>query len=416
MNKLRTLKVDYKTLKCDLCEIGRVYDTDKSAWRDNRTLFRHSHPYTLFYNALFKNNRFDKLKIVELGILKGASLLMWNLYFQNSIIYGLENNIEYIKEFLYLNESERIKLGYIDIKNKENIIETFNIINEKFELIIDDTTHNVDDQLQIIETMYKYLKPGGMLIIEDIMKNTDENIYIKTIETLKDEYQDYYFVELDHFNKWSPDYNNDKLLILIKSGGEKIFKNNNKITLITPSYRVNNLKIIEESIDFNYIDEWIIVYDGNRIENPGKQFTNDKITEYYYENKEHGIFGNTLRNYALDNVKNKDTFIYYLDDDNTINSNLYRLLDIVEKNRIYTFDQDNNVNGDNNNILKGDKIEFQKIDSGMVLMDYNICKNVKWNPEIYAADFQHIKECYDNNKYKHIYVNNILSNYNRLAC
>ena len=37
-----------------------------------------------------------------------------------------------------------------------------------------------------------------------------------------------------------------------------------KITIITPSYRIDNLKK-KQSINFEYIDEWIIVYDGNKI-------------------------------------------------------------------------------------------------------------------------------------------------------
>jgi len=39
-----------------------------------------------------------------------------------------------------------------------------------------------------------------------------------------------------------------------------------KVTIITPSCRIDNLKKIEQSINFEYIDEWIIVYDGNKIE------------------------------------------------------------------------------------------------------------------------------------------------------
>ena len=38
-----------------------------------------------------------------------------------------------------------------------------------------------------------------------------------------------------------------------------------KITIITPSYRIDNLnKIKKESINFVYVDEWIIVYDGKK--------------------------------------------------------------------------------------------------------------------------------------------------------
>ena len=41
---------------------------------------------------------------------------------------------------------------------------------------------------------------------------------------------------------------------------------NGKITIITPSYRIDNFKKIEQSINFECIDEWIIVHEGNKIE------------------------------------------------------------------------------------------------------------------------------------------------------
>jgi hypothetical protein len=40
----------------------------------------------------------------------------------------------------------------------------------------------------------------------------------------------------------------------------------NKLTIITTSFRANHLIEINKSIIFDYIDEWIIVHDGNKIE------------------------------------------------------------------------------------------------------------------------------------------------------
>lgn len=107
------------------------------------------------------------------------------------------------------------------------------------------------------------MKPGGILIIEDIFKSYNENDYINRLNPILDNFQDYYFIELNHINRNSTGWDNDKLFILIKNGAEPIFKNKNKITIITPSYRINNLITIKNSINFNYVDEWIIVYDGN---------------------------------------------------------------------------------------------------------------------------------------------------------
>ena len=51
------------------------------------------------------------------------------------------------------------------------------------------------------------------------------------------------------------------------------------------------------------------------------------------------IAGNGQRNYASTKITNPDTLLYYLDDDNIIHPDLYNLLDFVDNNIIYTFNQ-----------------------------------------------------------------------------
>jgi hypothetical protein len=85
---METLRINYKNNSSELCEIGKKYDTDKSSQRNNVSNIRHCHPYTLFYDGLFKNKRYEKIRIAEIGILEGASILMWKEYFVNAEIYG----------------------------------------------------------------------------------------------------------------------------------------------------------------------------------------------------------------------------------------------------------------------------------------------------------------------------------------
>ena len=94
---MNTLKINYKSNSSELCEIGKKYDTDKSSQRNNITDIRHCHPYTLFYDGLFKNKKNETLKIAELGILNGESLLMWKEYFTNAEIYGFDCNNNLIR-------------------------------------------------------------------------------------------------------------------------------------------------------------------------------------------------------------------------------------------------------------------------------------------------------------------------------
>lgn len=392
---MNTLKINYQVNSSELCEIGKLYDT------------RYCHPYTLFYDSLFQRKRNNNLKIAELGIFDEASLLMWRKYFSNGQIFGFEYNTTVIERFRENYDNDRITLAHIDVTNQESIQKAFSEMNILYDVIIETTAHQFEDQIRVIQNVYQYIKPGGVLIIEDIFKSYDENEYINRLSSILHNFQDYYFIELDHINRNSTNSNTDKLFILVKGGAEPIFKNTNKITIITPSYRVQNLLEIKKSINFDFVDEWIIVYDGKKIiENPNlfQDEENNKIKEYVFTDK--GISGNPQRNYALTMVSNPDTILYYLDDDNSIHPSLYTLLKIIDKTKMYTFNQENG--------LKGNTISVNNIDTAMFIIPYTLCKYIKWIPDLYCADGYYISECYELNKNVHIYVDNNLCYYNTI--
>jgi predicted O-methyltransferase YrrM len=361
----------------------------------------------LFYDGLFRHKKDCELNIAELGILNGASLLMWREYFSNSRIYGFEYNQELINSFRNSFDNSRITLSNIDVTNKNSIINSFNSLNVSYDIIIEDTTHNFEDQLRVIHNVHKHLKPGGVLIIEDIFKRLDEKSYIKSLMPVINYFQNFYFISLDHVNRNSEGWDNDKLLVLVKGGAEPIFKNTNKITIITPSYRITNLPRLKESINFYYVNEWIIVYDGKHIKDNPKLFVGQeegKIKEYVCDSE--GISGNPQRNFALSKLTNEDTILYYLDDDNIIHPCLYLLMNIIDNTKMYTFNQHNRI--------KGNNIKVTYIDTAMTLIPYKLCKNVQWVLDRYEADGVYIEECYNANKDNHIFVDNDLCYYNKL--
>lgn len=405
--KAMSFHIDYKESSSELCWIGAHYDTDKSSQRENVTDSRHCHPYTLFYHSLFKDARNDDLVIAELGILHGSSLLMWRDFFLNASIYGFEYDTNLIDSFKKTYDNDRIELVQLDVQNQQSIVEAFHSTGVQYDLIIDDTTHEFEDQLRVIENVHSYLKPGGMLIIEDIFKHYNEKDYINRLRPILDKFQDYYFVSMDHKNRNSTGWNNDKVLVLVKAGATPIFKNKKKMTIITPSIRPWNLPKIKDSIDFDYVDEWIIVYDGNKISKNPNVFIrekNPKIKEFIH--KSEGTSGNPQRNYALDHIQNEETYLYFLDDDNLIHKDLYKLLDIIDDGKLYTFNQTNRINGNS--------IAPRQIDTAMLLIDFKLCKTTRWVLNEYSADFYYINECYSQNKDKWIYVNNELCTYNVL--
>lgn len=221
-----SIHIDYKSCSSDLCDIGAKHDTDKSSQRKDISDDRHCHPYTMFYQSLFKSKKEDQIVVGEIGIAHGASLLMWEEYFPNAFIYGFEKWDRFMIPFRekYSNHS-RIKTLYTCVRNETELNSSFKKSNTLYDIIIDDSSHQFPDQCRILRTAYKFLKPGGILIIEDILPEYKNEWYMNEILPYIHEYQQYYFVTLDHARKYSHPNNNDKLMVLVKSGGAPIFNN-----------------------------------------------------------------------------------------------------------------------------------------------------------------------------------------------
>jgi 23S rRNA U2552 (ribose-2'-O)-methylase RlmE/FtsJ len=140
----------------ELTKLGVKYKTDKA----------YGHQYTPLYHKYFKNKRNDILKILEIGIYGGSSLRMWEEYFPKAKIYGID--IEPI-EF----DSNRI-ITFKGNQGKRNVLEKFVNKNKgKFDIIIDDGSHRMDDQQISLAFLFKYVKKGGYYIIEDLDTSLD---------------------------------------------------------------------------------------------------------------------------------------------------------------------------------------------------------------------------------------------------
>ena len=98
-----------------------------------------------------------------------------------------------------------------------------------FDIIIDDSTHEFKDQVLIIKTVIPFLKPGGILIIEDIFKNIEDMEFLTKIKDELKYFKEYYFIEPEHINRNSYNWNNDKLLVLVKKGGSSLFEKYNTL-------------------------------------------------------------------------------------------------------------------------------------------------------------------------------------------
>ena len=69
----------------DLKNISSIYKTDKL-----------EHGYIEIYESYFNQIKDKKLKILEIGIADGKSLLTWSDYFENSQIIGIDIHLSLI--------------------------------------------------------------------------------------------------------------------------------------------------------------------------------------------------------------------------------------------------------------------------------------------------------------------------------
>ena len=85
------------------------------------------------------------------------------------------------------------------------------------DVILDDASHNPDDQATMIRTVMPFLKQGGLFIIEDIFREHPEKNFEDALLEVKNLVSFHTFIVCDHVNRHSPGWNNDKMLVMVRA-------------------------------------------------------------------------------------------------------------------------------------------------------------------------------------------------------
>ena len=170
-----------------------------------------AHSYIPVYERLFRERKDQVSDLLEIGIGSGGSLQLWNDYFKNANVYGIDLNYRHA----YLDRFPRIHQIKDDAYTQRCIQDNFIAKNIKFDIVIDDGPHNKLSQMMTMQLYFPLLKNDGIIIIEDVADYLQPGTWINDIiGSLPTEYQEFAeVIDLRHFNK-SPD---DVLIILDKS-------------------------------------------------------------------------------------------------------------------------------------------------------------------------------------------------------
>ena len=151
--------------------------------RDLNFLFTHfnslkiDHDYVNFYTKELAYLKEKKIDILEIGTAKGDGLASFYYYFPNSNLIGLDNN-----PFRLRYKSNRIRNIFVDVSSRQILKNLTNHLDQKFDLIIEDSSHKLIDQILCFVENFKNLKNGGIYVVEDLNFPDIHEIYNPTKE------------------------------------------------------------------------------------------------------------------------------------------------------------------------------------------------------------------------------------------
>lgn len=147
---------------------GCIHGTDKaSLFMSKEENLCIGHDYLRHYEILFKSFRTEKFSLLELGCLNGDSLRLWEEYFPEAEIYGVD-----IDEKTAKNTRGRIHVVIGDATSQETYGKIKSLIENAF-IIIDDASHAWSDQRISFELFWDMLSPGGFYVVEDLICGTN---------------------------------------------------------------------------------------------------------------------------------------------------------------------------------------------------------------------------------------------------
>lgn len=122
--------------------------------------------YTEIYERYF--SKFEKPVIVEIGILNGDSIRMLNDYFDGDCKIFACDIDETCRE--KVKDIENVTFVHVDVSNSDSISGLAKILDDAggADIIIDDASHVWSHIMKTLAALYKYVKPNGIYIVEDI--------------------------------------------------------------------------------------------------------------------------------------------------------------------------------------------------------------------------------------------------------
>jgi SAM-dependent methyltransferase len=211
---IQRLVIDSNDCITDMCVLGVTSSSDKSPLNvDNR----YRHAYTPIYGLLFTQMKNRPIDVAEIGIGDGGGLRIFREFFPEARLFGFEFDRKKIELVTRLG-MEKTRIAFINVAEEDCITRAFEASGTRFDIIIDDSSHDASHQINVIRRCAPFLKPGGMLIIEDIYDDfrAPESLFEGVIREMHEQFSLATFIYPKNRRVNVEAWNNEKLLLLVK--------------------------------------------------------------------------------------------------------------------------------------------------------------------------------------------------------
>jgi glycosyltransferase involved in cell wall biosynthesis len=142
------------------------------------------HDYLRLYDRHVGYLRPTAKKILEIGVFRGASLLLWREAFPKAEIFGVDKHTRIWQRFLAGQKRIKVSVG---LQEDVEFLKREVIPSGQFDLIVDDGGHLPKPMQASFRALWASVAPGGWYVIEDLFGNyRRDKIKRSTVNMLKD--------------------------------------------------------------------------------------------------------------------------------------------------------------------------------------------------------------------------------------
>ena len=133
----------------NLIEIGKKYPSSKNI-----------SGFIQLYEKYFTPLRDSKINILEIGVDNGDSLRIWREFFSKANICGIDID----KKIFRINNTNILQGDQSDVNFLKSLVSEY----KKFDIIIDDGSHQAKHIIASFNYLFNYLSDNGLYVIEDL--------------------------------------------------------------------------------------------------------------------------------------------------------------------------------------------------------------------------------------------------------